>query len=56
MRYAGTILQLMLFALFIACYIAVIIPAALVAALRRPEITPGRRVKTTIGYGNRRIY
>lgn len=56
MRYLGTALQLMLFALFIAAYIAVIIPAALVAALRPPVITPGKRVKTTIGYGNRRIY
>ena len=56
MRYLGTVLQLMLLALFVASYIAMIIPAALIAALRKPVITPGKRVKTTIGYGNRRLY
>lgn len=56
MRTIGTILQLALFALFIVAYIAAIVPAAFIVALRRPVITPGKRVKTTIGYGNRRIY
>jgi hypothetical protein len=57
MRYLGPALQLMLFALFVAAYIAVIIPAALIAAIRAPIIRPAPpKAKTTIGYGNRRIY
>lgn len=55
MRFLGTFLQLVLLALFVVAYIAAIIPAALIVALRKPVITPAR-VKTSIGYGNRRIY
>lgn len=55
MRTLSTILQLAFFALFVIAYIAAIIPAALIVALRKPVITPAR-VKTSIGYGNRRIY
>lgn len=55
MRLVGTFLQLVLLALFVVAYIAAIIPAALIVALRKPVITPAR-VKTSIGYGNRRIY
>lgn len=51
MRYLSTALQLLLFVLFVAAYVAMIIPAALFVALRRPVITPGQRVKTTIGNG-----
>lgn len=56
MRVIGTVMQLMLFALFVVAYVAVLVPAAAIVAMRRPVITPGKRVKTTIGYGNRRIY
>ncbi len=55
MRLVGTFLQLVLLALFVVAYVAAIIPAALIVALRKPVITPAR-VKTSIGYGNRRIY
>lgn len=55
MRLVGTFLQLVLLALFVIAYIAAIIPAALIVAMRKPVITPAR-VKTSIGYGNRRIY
>lgn len=58
MRAISTVLQLMLFALFVVAYVAVLVPAAAIVALRKPVITPGRRVKTTIGLGQniRRIY
>lgn len=57
MRYLGTFCQLMLFAIFVVAYIAAIVPAALICALRKPVITPAQpRAKTTVGYGNRRIY
>ena len=56
MRLVGTFLQLVLLALFVIAYIAAIIPAALIVALRKPVVTPAKRVKTSIGYGNRRIY
>lgn len=51
MRALGTALQLLIFAIFVICYVAAIIPAAIIVALRRPTITPGPRVKTTIGQG-----
>jgi len=57
MRYIGTACQLLLFAIFVVAYIAAIVPAALICALRKPVITPAQpRAKTTVGYGNRRIY
>ena len=56
MRTIGTILQLVFFALFVVAYVAAIIPAALIVAIRKPVVTPAKRVKTSIGYGNRRIY
>jgi hypothetical protein len=56
MRAISTALQLMLFTLFVVAYVAVLVPAAAIVALRKPVITPGKRVRTTIGYGNRRIY
>lgn len=55
MRTLSTILQLLFFAIFVAAYIFAIIPAALIVAMRKPVVTPAR-AKTTIGYGNRRIY
>jgi hypothetical protein len=59
MRYLGTACQLLLFAIFVVAYIAAIVPAALICALRKPVIEPAKgRAKTTIGLGQniRRIY
>ena len=58
MRALGTVLQLLIFALFLISYLMVIIPAALIVAMRTPVITPAPRAKTTIGLGHniRRIY
>lgn len=60
MRAIGPFLQILLLVVFVTCYALVVIPAAVIFALCKPQIAPARRprVKTTIGHGPniRRIY
>ena len=56
MRALGVLVQVMILAIFVIFYIAAVIPAAAITAMRSPVIKPARRVKTSVGLGKRRIY